>query len=296
MLLAINIYHQGEIAEFRTFAELLENIIIPKATHSLEYSVESRILSKKQACRLNLDDAVSVLGNLTLTAFSSSSSSVSIIEVEYSVQCNVRQSLFSVGYRLDRKIDARSDIRHGMDESHKKIRRGKRGRGEGGQSKKPIPPSLRKQFCFDCGDENYYAGDLRCKFSSKYTMTKRRSSPAEKTPFQAQRQQNVSSPRPKLRKRKQLSCVSDRGAFSDVRTGLEDVIQFWTSDAHAASEVLKLWPLCAMTSVSLSSCDFGTGIPSSTGMVCTVVRQNLLSAYEYACGEFSDRKPRFCYI
>ena len=168
------------------YTGFLENITIPKATYSMDDSVESRILSRKQACRLNFDDAVSVLGNLTLAAFSSSSS-MSMTEVESLVQRNVQQALFSVGSRPDHKMDARSEIRRGRDQNHKKICRGKRGRGEGGQSEKSIPPpNLGKQVCFDCGDEDHYAEGLRRKLLSKYTMTKRRLSPTERTSFQGQ--------------------------------------------------------------------------------------------------------------
>ena len=111
-------------------------------------------------------------------------------EVESLVQRNVQQALFSVGYRLNRKVDARGEIRHAKDDRNEKTRRGKGGRGAGGQSEKSIPPpNPRKQVCFDCGDEDHYAGDFRCKFPSKYTLTKRRPSPTERPPFQGQRQQ-----------------------------------------------------------------------------------------------------------
>ena len=74
-------YRRAVMAESNKAAECLERIIIPTETQSSSNSIESRILSKKQACRLNLDDSLSVLLNLTLTAFSFSSS-MSMREVE----------------------------------------------------------------------------------------------------------------------------------------------------------------------------------------------------------------------
>ena len=175
------------MAESDKFAECLERIIIPSETRSSDDSIKSRILSKKQSCRLNLDGAVSVLGNLTPTAFSSSSSMI-MRDVETLVQRNVQQALYSVGYRPDRKFDARGEDKSGKDDKINRTLCGKRGRTEGGRGEKSLPtPITRQQVCFDCGDQDQFAVDLRCKFPSKYTLNKHRPNPVGIASSQGQR-------------------------------------------------------------------------------------------------------------
>lgn len=185
---------------------------------------------------------------------------MSVREVESLVQRNVQQSWVSIGYRPDRKMDARSEIRHGRDERHKKIRREKGVRGEGSLSEKSITsPNLRQRVSFDCGYEYHYAGYFRCNFPSKYSTAKHHHSSSERTPYQGQRQQ----------KNVFLQGFSSGHGSKWALCGIVEpcltselvlmtLIQFWPSYAHAASEELKLQWLRASLSVYLSSCDFWT--------------------------------------
>lgn len=130
-----------------------------------EDSVASLILSKKKPCKLHLEDAVSVLGNLTLTAFGSSSG-ISMKDVESLVERNVQRALLSVAHTGQ---VAQQDKSFGNNKGNysKNHSTGKRRSNPRGSSEGKIIT------CYDCGEKDHKRGDLRCKNPSFITKRRR---------------------------------------------------------------------------------------------------------------------------
>ena len=133
-------------------------------------SVAGIILSKAKPCKLHLDDAVSVLGDLTLT--STQGPSMSMKDVESLVQRNVRQALLAVGYKAS---GAGSDNFAFSDG----VRNGARGLGRNpprGRRKRPHEEAGIRSYsttCADCGEQGRLRGDLRCSASDHHAKRRR---------------------------------------------------------------------------------------------------------------------------
>jgi len=134
-------------------------------------SVANLFISEQNRTKLHLDDAVSVLRNLTETR-KSSAQTFTMSEVQSMVERQVNQALLAANgpFRQDRNAGNRNPSASSNGKGNNN-RRNKRSRDSSERNDDDV--------CFDCGDAGHRRRDLSCK-SPSYLTKKRRSEQAER--------------------------------------------------------------------------------------------------------------------
>jgi len=127
--------------------------------------VSGLVLSKQNRCKLHLEDAVSVLGNLTLTS-GGPSATFSMKEVETLIDRNVQKALLSVSQNVAHPSSAGF---RSSKEQKGKSRPGKAQNFRGNAKRKTSALDLDDNTCFDCGVTGHKRGDAECKQPSYFT-------------------------------------------------------------------------------------------------------------------------------
>lgn len=145
-------------------------------------NVVKMFLSEGQSCRLNLDDGVLVLRNLT-TASSIESPSMSMKDVQALADKKIKAFLSShrqkppssggnQGGNAGQSFGGSSSVPQSGNHANRNGRE-----RSGSASDRPndgTSKANRQNRCYDCDEPGHYHGDIPCKFPSVYTKKKKR--------------------------------------------------------------------------------------------------------------------------
>ena len=153
----------------KEFASTVKTITASDGKQSAGDSISALVLSQQKRCKLSLEDAVAVLGNLTLT--SGSLAAMNAKEVENLISKNVQKALLA----------ANAIPGHSTKKASKEKVSPKKSKNKPGTSSDKSPVSRKRprdnsdeqcdeQVCFDCGQPDHKRGDDKCPRPSYLTM------------------------------------------------------------------------------------------------------------------------------